>query len=493
MKGPGHESKTRHAAGRHANRRPASETEQTALRKSQGMEYAMRKLEIILFGILIFALPCGAPAQGGAFLFRAGAAKVDVTPSESELPKNIEGILDRLYSRAIVVDNGVTGAALITVDTGIIPEALWKSVTQRIEKELGIPRQNVLLTPTHTHSAPMRPGRDLEENIFKSVKTAKERLQPARIGYGTGVSYLNVNRNIIDPKTRRWWEGPNYDGPSDKTVAVVKFETTAGEPIAVYYNYAMHAVTVGQLDRVSGDAPGAASRYIEDSFDDKIVAVWSTGACGDQNPIYFQQTFDLREIRIKEYAKHGEDISNAMPPGGQGLNKQDPTVMKLMNQQKQMILSMGQFLGEEVMHVMRGMERMSTGGRIYGAQKTVSFPGRDRTNTGRAGFEGTYKDGNPVELRLGLLLIDDIALGTVNAEVFNLIAQRLKRESPLAGTMMVTLTNGIANSGYIPNDAAFGYLTFEVLSSRCKPGYAENAIVNGILDLIAEAKQAFLR
>mgnify|MGYP005849563563 CR=1 FL=1 len=452
----------------------------------------MRKLEIILLGIMIFALPCGAPSQGAAFLFRAGAAKIDVTPSESELPKNIEGILDRLYSRAIVVENGVTGAALITVDTGIIPEALWKSVTQRIEKELGIPKQNVLLTATHTHSAPMRPGRDFEENIFKSVKTAKEKLQPARVGYGSGVSYLNVNRNIIDPKTRRWWEGPNYDGPSDKTVAVVKFETAGGEPIAVYYNYAMHAVTVGQLDRVSGDAPGAASRYIEDSFDGKIVAVWSTGACGDQNPIYFQQTFDLREIRIKEYAKRGEDISNAMPPGGQGLNKQDPTVMKLMNQQKQMILSMGQFLGEEVMHVMRGMERMSTGGRIYGAQKTVRFPGRDRTNTGRAGFEGTYKDGNPVELRLGLLMIDDIAFGTVNAEVFNLIAQRLKRESPLAGTMMVTLTNGIANSGYIPNDAAFGYLTFEVLSSRCKPGYAENAIVNGILDLIADARQSFL-
>jgi len=46
-----------------------------------------------------------------------------------------------------------------------------------------------------------------------------------------------------------------------------------------------------------------------------------------------------------------------------------------------------------------------------------------------------------------------------------------------------------SNSGYIPNDAAFGYQTFEVLSSRCKPGYAESAIVNGLLDLIADAKQ----
>ena len=449
----------------------------------------MKTNKFLILTVLILAFSFSTPAKNNDLLFKAGAAKVDVTPDEKDLPKNIEGIHDRLYSRAIVIDNGETSAALITVDTGMIFEQLWKNVTQKIEKELGIPAQNILLTPTHTHSGVMWADPDLENNIFKSVKLAKEKLQPARIGYGTGVSYINVNRNIIDPKTRRWWEGPNYDGPSDKTVAVVKFESLNGNPIAVYYNYAMHAVTVGQLDKISGDAPGAASRYIEYSFDDKIVAVWSTGACGDQNPIYFQQTYDLREIRIKDYAKRGIDISNAMPPGGEGLNKQDPTVKKLMDQQKQMILSMGQFLGEEVMHVMRGMERMSESGRIIGSQKMVSFPGRDRTNKGRAGYEGTYKDGEPVELRLGLLMIDDIAIGTVNAEVFNLIAQRLKKESPLARTMMVTLTNGMANSGYIPNDAAFGYQTFEVLSSRCKPGYAENAIVNGILDLIYDAKE----
>ncbi len=290
------------------------------------------------------------------------------------------------------------------------------------------------------------------------------------------------------PETRQWWEGPNYDGPSDKTVAVVKFETLNGAPIAVCYNYAMHAVTVGQLDLVSGDAPGAASKYIEDSFDGKIVALWSTGACGDQNPIYFQQTFDLRDIRIKDYAKRGEDISNAMPPGGKGLNKKDPTVMRLMNQQKQMIQSMGQFLGEEVLHVMRTVDRTETIARIYGEQKIITLPGRKITNTGRAGYAGTYEDADSVKIRLGLLLIDDIAFTAVNGEVFNLIAQRLKKESPYARTLMATVTNGSANSGYIPNDAAYGYQTFEVLSSRCKPGFAESGIVNGILDMMEKAK-----
>ena len=46
------------------------------------------------------------------------------------------------------------------------------------------------------------------------------------------------------------------------------------------------------------------------------------------------------------------------------------------------------------------------------------------------------------------------------------IAQRLKNESPYKATMLATLTNGSARSGYIPDDASFGKYTFEVLSSR---------------------------
>jgi len=118
----------------------------------------------------------------------------------------------------------------------------------------------------------------------------------------------------------------------------------------------------------------------------------------------------------------------------------------------------------------------------------LHYPRRyvDRTNEGRAGFPGEYREAGPVDIRLGLLEIGDIRIGAVNAEVFNPIAQRLKRESPYARTMMATLTNGMARSGYIPHDAGFGMYTFEVLSSRLQPGCAESAIVDGLLELMSE-------
>lgn len=70
---------------------------------------------------------CGAPlvaaqAQG----LRVGAAKVDVTPAATAMPQGYEGILDHVYARAIFVDDGKNGAALVSVDAGGIPEPVWR-------------------------------------------------------------------------------------------------------------------------------------------------------------------------------------------------------------------------------------------------------------------------------------------------------------------------------------------------------------------------------
>jgi neutral ceramidase len=416
---------------------------------------------------------------------RVGAARIDITPAADQLPELYRGINDRIYARTIVLENDGVRAALITLDAGGIPTPLWQAVSERLAQDQGIAPEHLLLTATHTHSVPRQQAPDYIDKVVESVNAAIARLQPARMAWGTGMSWINVNRNMVNPDTGRWGEGPNYEGPSDKTVAVLAFESLAGDPLAVYYNYAVHGVIAGQLDEVSGDIPGATSRYIEESLGEDVVAVWSLGAAGDQNPIFFEQTYDLRKIRIADYARRGEDISNSMPPGGTGLDRENPDVIRLMNQQRQMLSTFGQMLGEEVLHVLkRELEEPRTVAAISGAQQSITCPGRQRTDEGREGSPGTYVDGEPVNLLLGVLKIGDVYLGAVNAEIFNPIAQRFKAESPYKHSMMVTLTNGTANSGYVPHDAAFGYNTFEVLSSRLQPGCAEQSIVNGLLQLM---------
>lgn len=440
---------------------------------------------LALIGTALLMPTMAAASEPGAL--RVGAAKIDITPAKESLPPNGQGVLDPLNVRAIVIDNGHGRAALVTVDAGALPTELWQRLSARAERELKIAPDHFMLTATHTHSAPFVRNDGYEAKIFDAVRKAADQLQPARMAFGTGKSWINVNRNIIDPKTRRWWEGPNYEGTSDKTVGVLRFETLSGDPIAVYYNYAVHPVITGNLDMISADIPGAASNYLEASLGGGAVALWSSGASGDQNPIFFNQTYDLREIRIKDYAARGVDISNAMPPGGQGLDRTNPRVRLLLDQQKQVNGALGLMLAEEVLHVMReGLQRPRQHVAIAGAMKSVTCPGRKRLDEGRAGYAGTYEDADPVPLQLSMLQIGDVVIGGVNAEVFNLIAQRFKKESPFANAMMVTLTNGMAPSGYVPNDTAYGQYTFEVVSSRLKPGCAEDAIVNGLLDLEAQ-------
>src|SRR5437773_1000751 len=76
----------------------------------------MKPLIVTALVILAFGTSQQNFAQAGQAkpVLKAGAAKVDITPAENELPRNYEGILDHLYARAIVLDSGAATAALIS-------------------------------------------------------------------------------------------------------------------------------------------------------------------------------------------------------------------------------------------------------------------------------------------------------------------------------------------------------------------------------------------
>jgi neutral ceramidase len=444
-------------------------------------------LMAISVAMMLAVVPASAQ-KGPRGQLMAGAAKVDVTPAPEDLGRNSFGILDHTNVRAIIFSNGANKAGFVNVD-GNANQKVVDTVNIIAQRELGIPIGNIIYNGTHCHSTGTVRGEELVQKTYKAIKDAFNAMVPAKVGYGSGVSYLNVKRDLFDAERGTWWEGPNYEGKSDKTVAVVYFESMEGKPIGVYYNYAMHAVITGQLDMITGDFPGKSEEYIESKYGKDFVAMFASGAAGDQNPLYFQQTFDLRDIRIADYAAKGEDISNKMPPGGQGLDRNNPEVARLMGEQKKMAESYGQLLGEEVKYVMMMMRRFENDVTINCGRKIVSCPGRRQLNGGgRAGYAGEYEDAAPIDIALALVMLDDIPVTAVAGEVYNKIAVRLKAESPYAHTIMTTVADGHSGwGGYIPDDESYGAQTFEVLSSRFKQGYAESAIVNGLLDLIHEA------
>jgi len=443
---------------------------------------------ILIFAALLMVSTASFAQRGQ---LKAGAFKVEITPEVKDLPARYQqyGILNSNDCRAIIFTNGTTTAGFVNVDGNPNQQAV-NAVNERAEKELGIPVGNILYNGTHCHCVGSVKGDELIERMWTAVKTAYDRMVPAQVGFGNGVCYLNVKRDLFDPERGTWWEGPDYDGKSDKTVSVMYFQGLDGTPIATYYNYAMHAVITGNLDMVTQDFPGRSEEYIESKYGKDFVAIFSSGAAGDQNPIYFQQTFDLRDIRIADYAKRGEDISNKMPPGGEGLDRNDPETRRLMDEQIKMAESFGQILGEEVKYVIMMMRQFESNVTLDCERRVVQVPGRRQLNGGgRAGYAGEYELIGDVPICLALIMLDQIPVCGVAGEPYNAIAVDLKTKSPYSYTFMVSNTDSIGarGGGYIPDDESYGAQVFEVLGSRFVQGYAQSAIVNGLLDMIHSA------
>ena len=162
---------------------------------------------------------------------KAGAARVEITPDANAIPRPFTSIHDPLYARAIYLDNGSDRALLLNADVGGMSTAITDKVSGEISKALNIPAANILISATHDHNAifggPRPPGpggsqgtatgpadvfqTKLESGLVQAAQQAHDRMQPARIGYGTGNLYLNANRDAIDDQTRLWTQEPNLE------------------------------------------------------------------------------------------------------------------------------------------------------------------------------------------------------------------------------------------------------------------------------------------
>jgi len=385
--------------------------------------------------------------------------------------------------------------------------------TPRAGSATGCPVQNFIISATHTHSsntlglggrgAPT--AKTVADAIVEAARSAKSKLAPARVGYGTTKVDLNVNRDLFNSKLE-WRQEPNPDGPSDKTLAVVEFLGNDNVPIGVYMNYAMHPINFYLSGVISADFPGEASRYVEDLFDNRTVAIFSQGASGDQNPREFRSPTTFMGQRAALTRGHGPFLQTVGAPptpdnasskafnAQQASSERKAISTEALEAYKKVVMRTGDYvhvlgalIGSRSVRVMRESIRPVDKAFIWSAQENFTCPGRVRLDTGNPARENVfpgYKEGPDVNLKVGVLRIGDINFATVNGEVYSQIAMRLKANAPANKTIVVTLANGMANSGYIYSDEAYSHLTFQVIGSRLKPGCAEGRIVSTALDLM---------
>ena len=477
----------------------------------------MRHIVSVCVGLSLLSAVVAHAQRPAPPRLRAGAAMADITPQQSDLAVATDSIRDHLFARAVVVDDGSTCAVLASLDLGGVANAIIDDAVPRASRATGCPPQNFIISATHTHSsntgglgqgAPT--AQTVADALVKAITAAKGKLAPARVGLGTTTVDLNVNRDLFNRKFE-WRQEPNPEGPSDKTLAVVEFLGEDNVPIAVYMNYAMHPINFYLSGVISADFPGEASRYVEDLFDQRTVAIFSQGASGDQNPRDFRSPTTFMAQRSALTQGRGPFAQTVGGPSGpasttpgafnpqQASSERQPIPAGNVEAYKQVLARtgeyvhmLGSFIGASAVRIMRESVQPTDTARIRAAQETFTCPGRirlDADNPARENVFPGYKDGPDVTLKVGLLRIGEINFVTVNGEVYSEIGMRLKAEAPSSKTIVVTLANGSAGAGYIYADRAYSHLTFQVIGSRLKPGCAEGKIVATAIKLMRDAGQ----
>lgn len=234
-------------------------------------------------------------------LFLAGAAREDTTPEVGTLLYGYrpdlasKSVHDPLSVTALAVSQNGQTALLLTAEIGDIQTALCDELAGEISLHCGVDKRNILISSTHTHTAPNLSGtvgwgdinREYYEKIFlpsalKASKNAVENLTPAEIAVGVTESKVGINR-------RQQFEdgviglGQNPHGCYDPLMTVVSLRSVEDKKgILNLIHYGCHGTSAGLAEAVSRDWSGVMIDRLEHETN-TLTAFWN-GAIGDVGP-----------------------------------------------------------------------------------------------------------------------------------------------------------------------------------------------------------------
>ncbi len=232
----------------------------------------------------------------------AGAAKTQITPPiggllQSGMTVTSTGVLDDLYSTAVVLDDGATKVALVGNDLIYMEATLAAAIRERIAAQTGIPGGNVLLNASHTHSGPsisvLSPDPvDMEyrewviRRIADTVARANAALEPASLAIGEAEGLFAVNRRkVVDGRSNML---PNYADTVDNRARVLRLDRLDGSPLAIVFSIACHGTGFDYRGNplIGGDYISPAKDEIERELagDGAPIAVFLTGCGGNIRP-----------------------------------------------------------------------------------------------------------------------------------------------------------------------------------------------------------------
>lgn len=234
-----------------------------------------------------------------------GVAKIDITPEEvrdfevTGHRRKVNGVRDPLRAGVLILNDGETKAAIVTLDTIGAWDEMVLLARQRIEAEINIPAANIMVAASHNHSGPgfdshSKWGRELIDKLAQAAGQAAGSMRPVTVGYGEDAISFGINRRKVI--NGRAVVRLNPDGPNDPRVKVLRFDDGQTlTPVAVLMHAVCHPCffTWGDkgsdpypngFPKMSADYPGEAQSFVELCYGGKTSSLFLQGCAGDIRP-----------------------------------------------------------------------------------------------------------------------------------------------------------------------------------------------------------------
>jgi hypothetical protein len=419
------------------------------------MKTSMRSTCVSLALVVAFLVSPSETAE-----LKIGVARADITPEKPVTMAGYAGrkdlstgVHDPLSARVLVFESD--GDRLVLVSTDLIGfyDGTTEYMRETLLDEFDLEPSQLFLSAIHTHAGP-RLGTDkerahpnnvaytvaLKDKLISVIHHAFSELQPASIGVGAGSCPVGSNRRQLRVRDNGESEivlGRNPYGPTDKEVLILKAMDADGKLLAVAFDYATHATCLGPKNyRISGDVIGLAEQFVEKVYGDNVIAPAFAGASGDIDPWFrILPSFETDAGWVPE-----------------------PVLL-------------GTFLGEEVVHVCRRIDRTQSTGRI-----ATDFAALELLPKPREG--DATRDSKPAPFSVTVARIGNVAFVGLGGEVLTEIGMAIKAGSPCEHTFIITHCNGAA--GYLAPKGLHVEGGYEIRSTRYAPQAADTVVRESI-------------
>ncbi len=382
--------------------------------------------------------------------------------------------------------DGASTIAFLSLDIVIVEREYVLMIRDQVSRACPIPPDRIMVCATHNHACPAvveRPWsekdheylRHMVERAVAAITQAFHAMVPVEIG--SGACYegrVSFNRRFI-MKNGSVISQPSFDvvdrdvlfgeGVIDPQVGVLCVRDSRGDIIGMLVNFACHAVHL--MGSLSAGFPGVLSDRLKKKYGDNSICVFLNGACGNvihrnyADPAYEDTKERVGSVLADDVIRIVEGITYS----GQAVIAAASTTVAIRYRE------------------IDGLERNLGDLTSFNVFKGLIERGWYTWSLDRLKALHSKSDHENAEIQA--LRIGDIVFGAVPAEYFSQHSLRIKEQSPVKQTFVVSLANGWL--GYIPHREAFsrigGHESTWCISSKMEPG-AGDRMADAMLEVI---------